>query len=92
LESAAALRSTPGVRGAYDDWLGAGLDVRGQLGHSRVSMVEEVYLGRQSQESRVAAAWEGVDPMAAGKGVGIYGPGDGREAAFALVRELARES
>jgi hypothetical protein len=55
-------------------------------------MVEEVYLGRQSQESRVAAAWEGVDPMAAGKGVGIYGPGDGREAAFALVRELARES
>jgi hypothetical protein len=30
--------------------------------------------------------------MAAGESVGIYGPGDGREAAFALVRELARES
>jgi integrase len=36
-----------------------------QLGHSRVSM-QDVYLGRRSRESRVAAALEGVDP----KGVG----------------------
>jgi hypothetical protein len=40
----------------------------------------------------VRAAREGVDPMAAGESVGIYGPGDGRGAAFALVRELARGS
>jgi integrase len=41
-----------------------------QLGHSRVSMTQDVYLGRRSRESRVAAALEGVDPMAIGESVG----------------------
>jgi integrase len=41
-----------------------------QLGHSRVSMTQDVYLGRRSRESRVAAALEGVDPMASGESVG----------------------
>ena len=41
-----------------------------QLGHSRVSMTQDVYLDRRSQESRVAAALEGVDPMASGESVG----------------------
>jgi integrase len=47
-----------------------------QLGHSRVSMTQDVYLGRRSRESRVAAALEGVDPMALGESVGeSVGPG-----------------
>jgi hypothetical protein len=41
-----------------------------QLGHSRVSMTQDVYLGRRARESRVAAALEGVDPMASGESVG----------------------
>ena len=41
-----------------------------QLGHSRVSMTQDVYLGRRSRESRVAAALEGVDPMSSGESVG----------------------
>jgi integrase len=41
-----------------------------QLGHSRVSMTQDVYLGRRSRESRVAAALESVDPMALGESVG----------------------
>jgi integrase len=47
-----------------------------QLGHSRVSMTQDVYLGRRSRESRVAAALESVDPMALGESVGeSVGPG-----------------
>jgi integrase len=47
-----------------------------QLGHSRVSMTQDVYLGRRSRESRVTAALEGVDPMALGESVGeSVGPG-----------------
>jgi integrase len=47
-----------------------------QLGHSRVSMTQDLYLGRRSRESRVAAALEGVDPMASGESVGkSVGPG-----------------
>ncbi len=49
-----------------------------QLGHSRVSMTQDVYLDRRSQESRVAAALEGVDPMASGESVG-ESVGDGRD-------------
>jgi hypothetical protein len=49
-----------------------------QLGHSRVSMTQDVYLGRRSRESRVAAALEGVDPMASGESVGESGAADGR--------------
>jgi hypothetical protein len=41
-----------------------------QLGHSRVSMTQDVYLGRRSRDSRLAAALEGVDPMASGESVG----------------------
>src|SRR4249919_3350669 len=41
-----------------------------QLGHSRVWMTQDVYLGRRSRESRVAAALEGVDPTALGESVG----------------------
>jgi integrase len=49
-----------------------------QLGHSRVSMTQDVYLGRRCRESRVAAALEGVDPMASGESVGeSVGPGTG---------------
>lgn len=33
-----------------------------QLGHSRVSMTQDVYLGRRSRESRVVAALELADP------------------------------
>jgi hypothetical protein len=58
-------------------------------------MTQDVYLGRRSRESRVAAALEGVDPMALGESVGeSWGQGRTRrrEAAFALVRELARVS
>jgi integrase len=47
-----------------------------QLGHSRVSMTQDVYLGRRSRESRVAAALEGVDPLSSGESVGeSVGPG-----------------
>lgn len=41
-----------------------------QLGHSRVSMTQDVYLGRRSRESRVVAALEGVDPASRNEGVG----------------------
>ena len=52
-----------------------------QLGHSRISMTQDVYLGRRSRESRVAAALEGVDPMASGESVGeSVGPGTGATA------------
>ena len=52
-----------------------------QLGHSRVSMTQDVYLGRRSRESRVAAALEGVDPRASGESVGeSVGPGTGARA------------
>ena len=64
-----------------------------QLGHSRVSMTQDVYLGRRSRESRVAAALEGVDPMASGESGGNLwdrGRARRREAVFALVKELAR--
>ena len=46
-----------------------------ELGHSRVSMTQDVYLGRRSRESR-AAALEGVDPLSSGESVGeTAGPG-----------------
>ena len=64
-----------------------------QLGHSRVSMTQYLYLGRRSRESRVAAALEGVDPMASGESGGNLwdrGRARRREAVFALVKELAR--
>jgi integrase len=52
-----------------------------QLGHSRVSMAQGVHLGRRSQDSRVTAALEGVDPMASGESVGeSVGPGTGARA------------
>ena len=41
-----------------------------QLGHSRVSMTQDVYLGRRGRESRVATALEGVDPTWIGQSVG----------------------
>ena len=44
---------------------GAGATARmiaDQLGHSRVSMTQDVYLGRRSRESRVVAALESADP------------------------------
>lgn len=51
-----------------------------QLGHSRVSMTQDVYLGRRSRESRVALALEAVDPtvipQSVGESVGVE-PGDG---------------
>ena len=64
-----------------------------QLGHSRVSMTEDVYLGRRSRESRVAAVLEVVIPGLRAKVWGnLWGRGRARrrEAVFALVRELAR--
>jgi integrase len=33
-----------------------------QLGHSRISMTQDVYLGRRSPESRVVVALENADP------------------------------
>ena len=49
-----------------------------QLGHSRVSMTQDVYLGRRSRESRVAAALEGLDPLVSGESAGeSVGPGPG---------------
>ena len=49
-----------------------------QLGHSRVSMTQDVYLGWRSREFRVAGALEGVDPMASSESVGeSVGPGTG---------------
>jgi integrase len=49
-----------------------------QLGHSRVSMTRDVYVRRRCRESRVAAALEGVDPMASAESVGeSVGPGTG---------------
>jgi hypothetical protein len=54
-------------------------------------MTQDVYLGRRSRESRVAAALESVDPMASGESVGnLWGRARRHEAVFALVRELAR--
>jgi integrase len=44
-----------------------------QLGHSRVSMTQDVYLGRRSRESRVVAALEAADPSAVAKGGAIRG-------------------
>jgi integrase len=44
---------------------GAGATARmiaDQLGHSRVSMTQDVYLGRRSREARVVAALESADP------------------------------
>jgi integrase len=41
-----------------------------QLGRSRVSMTQDVYLGWRSREYRVAAALAGVDPRASGESVG----------------------
>ena len=43
-----------------------------QLRHSRVSMTQDVYLGRRSRKEcySVAAVLEGVDPMASGESVG----------------------
>jgi hypothetical protein len=39
-------------------------------------MTQDVYLGRRSRESRVAAALEGIDPMSSGESVGeSVGPG-----------------
>ena len=35
-----------------------------QLGHSRVSMTQDVYLGRRSVDPSVAQALEGFDPDA----------------------------
>ena len=65
--------------------------VADQLGHSRVSMTQDVYLGR---ESRVAAALEGVEVDGVRRKCGgICGAGDGRDGVrlcLALVRELAR--
>ena len=52
-----------------------------QLGDSRVSMTQDVYLGRRSRESRVAAALEGGrgSQGVGRKCGGICGAGDGRD-------------
>jgi hypothetical protein len=68
------------------------------VSRSRVSMTQDGYLGRRSRESRVAAALEGVDPMASGESVGeSVGPetgttGDARPGQVADGDESSRRS
>lgn len=55
-----------------------------QLGHSRVSMTQDVYLGRGEQDPRVLAALEAADPRppSPGQSGGIsggFGPPEGGE-------------
>jgi hypothetical protein len=64
-----ARRSTPRSTAVAACWSSCSPRAE-QLGHSRVSMTQDGYLGRRSRESRVAAALEGVDPMASGESVG----------------------
>ncbi|GAB77848.1 hypothetical protein AUCHE_08_00900 [Austwickia chelonae NBRC 105200] len=50
-----------------------------QLGHSRVSMTQDVYLGRGAPDPRVVAALELIDPLGAlqSEDVTVYFPNDG---------------
>ena len=45
-----------------DDGRATARMIADQLGHSRVSMTQDVYLGRRSREARVMAALESADP------------------------------
>jgi hypothetical protein len=56
-----------------------------QPGHGRVSMTQDVYLGRRSRESRVAALLDGVDPMASCE---VWGESVGRDGRHSVRRCL----